>query len=189
MLCEIYPLTKSGFDIPTVDFSDDSTIRFYEKWEKLRALQINNAVTLLFERNRENISHCASRLFYFASICKENMDDFYITHGDAGGNFFVSDGHNYIIDWDEVMYSPIERDAWVMCCYDWARELFNNTLMKNHIQYQLRPERLAFYCYHMFFHYLCEFAEDSTLHDNSKRIEDYFDNGWIEQRIKFADTI
>ena len=64
----------------------------------------------------------------------------YLTHGDAGGNFFVCGNRNYIFDWDEVMYAPLERDAWVMGCYDWARKLFNDTLRANGIPYQLRME-------------------------------------------------
>ena len=192
MLCKIYPLTKQGFDIPTVKFSDDTAIRFYEKWEKLKDVPLNeanDAVHSIFEHHSEKLSHCALRLSHFASLCQKKKADFYFTHGDAGGNFFVGNGRNYFVDWDEVMYAPLERDAWVMCCRDWARKLFNDTLRENNIQYTLRPERLAFYCYHMFFHYLGEFLEDFTLHGKSKRIEDYFDDGWIEERIQFADKI
>jgi hypothetical protein len=192
MLCKIYPLTKQGFDIPTVEFSDDMAIRFYEKWEKLKDAPLNeanDAVHSIFEHHSEKLSHCALRLSHFASLCQKNKADFYITHGDAGGNFFVGNGRHYFVDWDEVMYAPLERDAWVMCCRDWARKLFNDTLRENNIQYTLRPERLAFYCYHMFFHYLGEFLEDFMLHSKSKRIEDYFDDGWIEERIQFADKI
>jgi hypothetical protein len=192
MLCKIYPLTKQGLDIPNVEFSDDMAIRFYEKWEKLKdapSNEANDAVHSIFEQHSEKLSHCALRLSHFASLSQKNKADFYITHGDAGGNFFVGNGRHYFVDWDEVMYATLERDAWVMCCRDWARKLFNNTLRENNIQYTLRPERLAFYCYHMFFHYLGEFLEDFTLHSKSKRIEDYFDDGWIEERIQFADKI
>ena len=108
---------------------------------------------------------------------------------DAGGNFFVGNGRNYILDWDEVMYAPLERDAWVMGCYDWARRLFNDTLQANGIDDRLCPERLAFYCYHMFFFYLGEFLQVHPMQDKSQRIREYFEDGWILSRIRFADTI
>ncbi|MEG2207842.1 MAG: aminoglycoside phosphotransferase family protein [Clostridia bacterium] len=192
MLCKIYPLTKPGFAIPTLAFSDRMAVRFYENLESVRKAPQTEAhatILALMEQQREKLAHRALRLSAFASICKENTDHFYFTHGDAGGNFFVGNGRNYIIDWDEVMYAPLERDAWVMCCRDWARELFNHTLMENNIAYELRSERLAFFCYHMFFLYLNEFLEDFMVHTTSDRIEDYLSDGWIEERIQFADNL
>jgi len=193
MLCKIYPLTKQGFDIPTAEFSDNTAVRFYEKWKKLKNAPLkeaNSIVDSLLERHSEKLSHCASRLSHFASFCGKNKADFYITHGDAGGNFFVSNGRNYIVDWDEVMYAPLERDAWVMCCRNWARKLFNDTLRSNNIAYELRPERLAFYCYHMYFLYLGEFFDDFMVHGISASIEEYFEADYfMAERIKFADMI
>lgn len=87
------------------------------------------------------------------------------------------------------MYAPLERDAWVMGCYDWARTLFNNTLRENGIAYKPRPERLAFYCYHMYFFYLGELMMVHPISDKSERAKDYFEDGWIKSRIAFADSI
>ncbi len=192
MLCKIYPLTVQGFDIPTIEFSNSTAIRFYGELEKLKNAPLsdsNRAVLEILEQKSEKLSRRAKRLAHFASICQNDRSDFYITHGDAGGNFFVGGDRNYIIDWDEVMYAPLERDAWVMCCRDWARKLFNDRLKGNNINYQLRPERLAFYCYHMFFLYLSEFLEDFLLHGVSDSIIDYLNGGWIEERVLYADTI
>lgn len=192
MLCKIFSLTKQGFNIPTTEFSNATSICFYEKWKKINEAPLNEERAVLHSiltQYSEYLSHCALRLSYFASLCDKNKSDFYITHGDAGGNFLVGNGRNYIVDWDEVTYAPLERDAWVMCCRGWAVELFNNTLSQNNIKYKLLPERLAFFCYNMFFHYLCEFLDDFTFHNNSARIKEYLENGWIKERIKFADTL
>lgn len=144
----------------------------------------------VFERFTDEFSHCASRLSQIAGYCRGEIDDFYLTHGDAGGNFFIGNGKNYILDWDEAMYAPIERDAWVMGCYDWARKLFNDTLKANHIPYRLREERLAFYCYHMYFYYLVEFLMAHPICDKSQQIAEYLKtDGWIKSRIQFADTV
>ena len=192
MLCKIYRLTKPGLGIPAASFSDDAARHFYRQWERLRSAPRTDgdreALSVL-GRFREEISRCAARLSHFAGLCRQDESAFYLTHGDAGGNFFVGKGRHYILDWDEVMYAPLERDAWVMGCYDWARKLFNDTLEANHIPYRLRPERLAFYCYHMYFFYLGEFLMVHPLSDKSERIAEYFEDGWIKSRIRFADTI
>jgi len=193
MLGKIYPLTKPGFEIPIIEFSDDMAKIFYQKWEALKATEQsedNIAILTLLEQSRGILKHRASRLVHFASLCKVDKSHFYITHGDAGGNFFVGKGRQYIVDWDEVMYAPPERDAWVMCCREWAVKLFNDVLKQNNIQYELRPKRFAFYCYHMFFLYLNEFFDDFVQLGKRKDIEEYFSDGyWIEERIKFADTL
>ena len=193
MLCKIYPLTKLGFDIPTIAFSDDTATRFFDKWEslkKLTASDANDKVKAILEYRSDELLHRRARLKHFASLCQGDTDDFYITHGDAGGNFFVAKDKNYIVDWDEVMYAPLERDAWVMGCREWARKLFNDTLREHNIGYELRPERLAFYCYHMYFLYLSEFLDDFMLHGILSNIEEYFDEGYfMYERINFADMI
>ncbi|MCL2546069.1 MAG: hypothetical protein FWE06_02585 [Oscillospiraceae bacterium] len=190
MLCEIYPLTKQGFGIPTMTFSNSVVVQVYEKWESLKDTHQNNVILSTLEKYRENLSHCASRLAHFSSVCRMNTDHFYFTHGDAGGNFFVGNDRNYFVDWDEVIYAPIERDAWVMCCHDWARALFNDTLNKNNIPYQLRMERLAYYCYYMLFWYLGEFLADIEKPDIAKIIDEYLDETcWIWDRVRFADKV
>lgn len=192
MLCKLYVLTKPGFKIPVASFSNEAAVCFYTQWKALKTAPKTNEnlmVLSIFQQFEREIAHCASRLSEFSRRCRKDNSGFYLTHGDAGGNFFVGNGRNYIFDWDEIMYAPLERDAWVMGCYDWARTLFNDTLKANKIPYQLGLERLAFYCYHMYFFYLGEFLKVHSICDESDRIRDYFQNGWIKSRIQFADTI
>ena len=191
LLCRIYNKTRPGLAIPTAEFSDAAAVRFYELLEKLKKAprtDANDRALSCFSRYSDMLNLYASRLDRAARRCSEDNGQFYLTHGDAGGNFFCAGGKNYIFDWDEVMYSPIDRDAWVMCCYDWARSLLNKTLRENNISYQLRPERLAFFCYHMLFFYLCEFLNVHAICDKSDGIIDFFANGWINERLQFADT-
>ena len=116
---------------------------------------------------------------------------FYITHGDAGGNVMVSGGDYYIVDWDNPRLAPPERDAWFCMYWDWAMDAFNEALRANGVNYTLRPERLAYYCYHFFFYYLTEYMHTffEIGDENGKLAEalsGYF-NGWIEEEIRFAD--
>ncbi|MCL2671391.1 MAG: aminoglycoside phosphotransferase family protein [Clostridiales bacterium] len=191
MLVPIYNQTKPGFAIPSLVFSDEAALRFMEKWDALKAdpkTEDEIAIRALLARHSAALHHYAARLRHFAALCAQDYSRFYLTHGDAGGNFLWGDDRNYIIDWDETMYAPPERDAWVMCCRDWAMRLFADALAQSNIGYTLRPERLAFYCYHMFFMYIGEFLDDLTLYGKRQDIEEYFDC-WVMERMEYVDML
>ena len=123
MLCQVYPLTRPGWSIPTVSFSDAAAQTFYRYWDTFKHMPqtaaVREVLNLLQERS-EVLARCARRLNQVAAWCRAHPGKLYLTHGDAGGNFLVK-GHGsteryYIVDWDEVMYAPLERDAWVMGC-------------------------------------------------------------------------
>jgi Ser/Thr protein kinase RdoA (MazF antagonist) len=181
MLAKVYTVPVDGTPILSEDFSDRNADKFFEQWNALNDKQILS----LFEKNRAKIEHRAARLTQFANLCRDDTAGFVITHGDAGGNFIVSGDRYFIVDWDNPILAPPERDAWVMCCRDWARETFQNALRQNNIAYTLRPERLAYYCYDYFFFYLTAFLDASAQVDP---IEDYL-NHWIEESFAYADTI
>jgi len=190
MLCEIYSHTKPGFHIPAAEFSDYEARRVYRQWKILDSMpknEITRAALDLLVNYKNILSRHAAQLSKISQLSTSH--DFYFTHGDAGGNFVVGGDKNYLVDWDEAMYAPIERDAWVMCCYDWARDLFNETLAKNGIAYELQPLRLAYYCYHMFFHYLGEFLDDVINNSEIKGLRGYLGEEWIFQRLEFAEGI
>lgn len=135
----------------------------------------------------------AGRLVEFAERCKADRSNFYITHGDAGGNVIVNDDKFYIIDWDEPKLAPPERDAWFCMHWGWAMDAFHNALRQNDIEYTLNPDRLAFYCYHNFFLYLTEYL--AAFHDLPdmrsallEGITEYFD-GWIKENLQYAGGI
>lgn len=191
MLCKIYAVTKPGFDIPRAVFSDGMASEFYSRWEQLKTQAASGEcqeVCALLEQKDELLRRYAMRLKHFAERCGKDQSHFYFTHGDAGGNLLASRKGYAIPDWDEVMYAPPERDAWVMCCRPWAVSLFNQTLHENRVAYELQPQRLAFYCYHMFFYYLVEFLKGFTKGGLLKEVRDYFES-WIMERMEYAETI
>jgi thiamine kinase-like enzyme len=130
------------------------------------------------------LKYRAKRLSFFAGLCRGDTSNFYITHGDAGGNFLVNNGKYYIVDWDDAFLAPPERDAWVMGYCDWARRLFEQSLLRNGIDYSLRPERLAYYGYHMFFYWLTWLTKCAQFEE----IKDFFETYGAE-RIEYADKL
>ncbi|MDR3122034.1 MAG: aminoglycoside phosphotransferase family protein [Clostridiales bacterium] len=203
MLAKVYAVPSRGLFVPREDFSDKSAAAFFKQWNALGAgdlPQTETQLLFLLEKNRAKIEHRAGRLRRFADLCqaqgKDQVQDqnkgcaegFFITHGDAGGNFIVSDDRHFIVDWDNPVLAPPERDAWVMCGHAWARDAFQNALRQNGIAYTLRPERLAYYCYHYFFFYLTSFLDGFTRGGAVQEIEEFFD-GWIERSFEYADRI
>jgi hypothetical protein len=181
MLAKVYTVPTFGISIPSEDFSAKITDRFYEKWNELCDKQLLS----LIEKNRTKIEHRSARLKHFSSIC-ENETALFITHGDAGGNLIKNDAMHFIVDWDNPILAPPERDAWVMCSHDWARDAFHDALLQNDIKYTLCLKKLAYYCYYFFFFYLTAYLDGFTQNDSISVIEDYID-GWIEGSIEFAD--
>ena len=180
LLAKVYTVPVNEVNIRKEDFSGKSADIFFKQWKQTEDQEILS----FLEKNQEKLKYRARRLKYFSDLCREDTSDFYITHGDAGGNFFVNGDKHFLVDWDDVLFAPPERDAWVMGFCDWARCLFQKSLHQQGIQYVLRPERLAYYCYYMFFFWLTWLIKCSTL----KEIEDFFE-GYDEERIEYADKL
>lgn len=192
MLCQVYRLTKPWLGLPAATFSDEAAGEFYRRWEALAAApktEGDRALLALLEKFRDSHLHCARQLSRLAARCGQEKSPLYLTHGDAGGNFFAGKTQNYILDWDEAMYAPPERDAWVMGCYGWARDLFDDTLAANGVDGRLSMERLAYYCFHMYFFYLNEFLTVQPVCDQTWKAAGYLEDGWIKSRVAFADTV
>ena len=179
MLAKVYTIPLFGISIPREDFSGNSSVTFFEKWRAIK----NEPLRSLFEKNRAKIEHRAARLQHFSNLCRVDITDFYITHGDAGGNVIENDDKYFIVDWDNPIFAPPERDAWFCMSFDWAMTAFSDALRDNGIKYTLRPERLAYYCYDFFFYYLNAYLDAQTQADT---VEEYID-GWIEESFRYAD--
>jgi hypothetical protein len=181
MLAKVYTVPTCGIFIASENFTNKDTINFFERWNGL-----NDKKTLsLLEKNRKKIEHRVKRLNIFSELCQSDKSNLFITHGDAGGNFLVSGEMNFIVDWDTVKLAPVERDAWFCVHWDWAMTGFRNALKQNNVEYELRPEQFAYYCYWFFFYYLNAYLDANT---EVGIIEEYI-NGWMTDNVKWADGV
>lgn len=60
----------------------------------------------------------------------------FITHGDCCVNIIEGKGKDYIIDWDDAMVAPIERDCWFFMNFKNKIDDVNQILMKNRYRLQ-----------------------------------------------------
>lgn len=190
-LARIYAVSAEGLAIRREDFAAGSAALFFAGWRRLQsdsAGEWPGRILACFERNRAMLERRADRMRELARKCEGDLSNFYITHGDAGGNLILRGGKAFIVDWDDPLLAPPERDAWVMCWKSWAVDLFHQALRLQGIDYALRPERLAYYTYHYFFYYLCEYLAALPKEGVGHLIEQYFD-GWIVERAAHADGL
>jgi len=181
MLAKVYTVPACGIAIANEDFTTKDADEFFERWSKLDDEQ----TLALLENNRLKIEHRAKRLKIFSELCRNDKSNFFITHGDAGGNFMSNGESNFIVDWDSVKLAPPERDAWFCVHWNWAMTGFREALNQNGIEYKLRNERFAYYCYWFFFYYLNAYLDAQT---EVGVIRDYI-NGWMADNIKWADAV
>lgn len=192
-LAKIYMLKTNGIKLKTETF-DAEPIEIFHKLQKIPELPADVKKTL--SEREPAISEYAERLKQFAAACKNNKENFHITHGDAGGNCILNGNQLFLIDWDSVMLAPIERDVWIYICDQQQLDNINSVLIKNGIRYTFEKNRLCYYCYAFFFYYLNEYLK-SVLSTKDKELKAeitksliaYLTDNWIYQRLAAADFI
>lgn len=179
-------LEKETFDTDVIDTFQKLRDEVELPVEAIKALHVSEPF----------ISKYAERLKLFSDVCSVNLENFYITHGDAGGNCILDEKRFYIIDWDTVMYAPVERDAWFFMCDGQQIDKINDVLSQHNINYRLSWERLCYYCYYSFFYYLTEHMKSILSTDNpdkkqlmTKKLSGYLTDCWIYKQLGRADTI
>lgn len=192
-LAKVYRLETGGLNAETEAFGAER-IDAFRNLQSLPALPVD-VKTALAEKEAD-IFRYMERLKQLSSICKGNRENFYITHGDAGGNCILNGSQLFLVDWDSVMLAPIERDAWIFICNRNEMEQINSILGKNGIDYILEQNRLCYYCYDFFFHYLNEYLKsiieaesEGQKKEITKSLIGYLTDCWIYKRLETADTL
>ena len=192
-LSEVYLLGTTGLNIERETF-DTEPIRTFQNLQRLSGWPA--AVRKALSEKEPVISRYIERLKRFSAVCKNNPDAFYITHGDAGGNCILNGNRLFLVDWDSVMLAPIERDAWIYLCEQQQIDKINSILAENGIRYTLEKNRLCFYCYAFFFHYLNEYLKaiagaknEAQKAEITRGLLAYLTDNWIYKRLAAAERI
>lgn len=191
-LAKIYRLRTDGVELDTETFG----VERFDTFQDLRDLpELPDEVRKALAEKEATISRYTERLKMFSSVCKNDRENFHITHGDAGGNCILHDNQLFLVDWDSCLLAPIERDAWTFI-YDHKKiEKINSVLAQNGVSYRLEQNRLCYYCYDFFFHYLNEHLKSIADTKNkelkemlSRSLTEYPTNSWIYKRLEAADA-
>ena len=122
-------------------------------YANLRSVQLasdkaSKDLAKILAEKEDVINFRAERLESYALICRSDNGHFHITHGDAGGNAILSGERFVIVDWDQPLLAPIERDAWFFLADAANMSSIQHVLDIEGIGYRLQPDRLAFYAYY-----------------------------------------
>ena len=191
LLGEVHAVTdRIKVVIPTERFLLKHSYTFEAGFEEILTTKSRDVTTqglqyLLLEYESEIRRHYAS-LQRIIDECSYNNFHLVITHGDAGGNVLVKAPTDlYLIDWDEILLAPPERDLWthssnpaIMAGY---RSVFP--------QYQMNEVARKYCTCSQYFDYiayfLAEILGDSPEPNRQNKLRDlgdYFE-GWIRPYI------
>jgi len=184
----IYQVSTNGLDIKRENFGSSILIDFKINLFKIRK---NKKIINFLKSKKEIIKSYEERLKKIGKECRKDLNDFYLTHGDAQGNIMVLENNIKIVDWDTPLLSPIERDAWIFLDNEKTLGEFSQILDKNNIKYKFKKERLYYYCYFYFFYYLNQNIEIILNLKNEEKINEVFEgtkdlfsnSNWLQKRI------
>lgn len=193
----IYNLQIGDLAIQSETFDISCVDRFYQLLTDVKGMSDDSAEKLvdILQDHCEVLHHHALQLPGVADRCGQNSNDFHITSGDVGGNVILEGDRFTIIDWDDIVLAPIERDLWFYMKDDLQLSLIHETLAAHGVTYRLQKDRLVFYCIRGLFHYLCEYlccfreCEDGEMRkDIAESVKEFLETGcWMDANLAKAD--
>ena len=199
ILATVYQVPAVGLVLPGIPWDDSSAQQLYALWQQIADHSHSwnsdtRSLLHLLDLHREKMSYQHRRLRLFAEICHQIESPRWITHGDAGGNLIINGDSSTLVDWDDPLLAPPERDAWFALYWGWdgwCIRAFQEALDNRGLNYKLQPELLAFFTYHTHFKYLSEHLElwlslVQRRDEIAQKLEDYF-KGWMVRQLQVAD--
>lgn len=122
--------------------------------------------------------------YYYNRIDKNTP--MYITHGDACVNVMVSRNEKCLIDWDDSIVAPIERDCWFFIDSKEKISYINKYFKRNQLNYKLSTDMLFFYAYKRAVEYIDELInkyKTTSYADNLDEINEIL-NGWVSDKLE-----
>ncbi len=157
-LIEISKLTKKiKSQIKGESFSILYVESFEEGIEKYKDIPV-------IQNHLDGVLNHWSRFKDLANTLKRRNHAMYITHGDAFGNVIKDKEDLYIIDWDDLLLAPLERDLWFFFDNQEVIDLYR----KEFPNFKMDKDLILFYIYNRFFDDLLGFFE---LLDQQKEYE------------------
>jgi len=195
MLSKVYTVPTENIYIEKENFIADCVSEFHSHIDTLKQRKSASSEKLLglCSHQKPFLSHCENRLQLFAKKCQFDYNNFYITHGDAGGNVIQNEDKFWLVDWDLPRLAPPERDAWFCMNRPAFMKSFKNALSENGIDYSFKDERLCYYAYQSVFEYLNNFLhaffELPAAADEIIFYTENFFTCWILESLEYADKI
>jgi len=147
-------------------------------------------LTFIIGENESEIRRNYANFLTLAEKCKGKEWEMVVTHGDAPGNILVKSAKDiYIIDWEDIMLAPPERDTWFLQ----DKAAFINGYKSFFPNYQRNQIAVNYFIYSRYFNDLVEYwveivNNSDQVHKRknlSQMTKELFDeNGWLFPQVK-----
>ena len=188
LLGQVHRLTdKINVDVPRERFALKHGDTFEGQFDRLLAASVDDPVLVGLQRVLRNREVEIRRQYAILQrvIAECNQVDFplVITHGDPGGNVLAKSPTDlFLVDWDEIMLAPAERDIWI---HD-TRQAFMAGYRRAFPDHQPNPLARRYCIASQHFDYMAYYLADITsnllVEERTTKLrgfEAYFE-GWIK---------
>jgi hypothetical protein len=147
--------TEIIVNVKKEDFQPEEALSFLGMLERILSgtstdsIGLNLTKTIREEEKQLRLDY--ARFLSLLEKCRGQKYNLVVTHGDAGGNILVKTPKNlYLIDWDDIMLAPAERDIWT----HWIKPDFMAGYLEVNPSFQIDTDLYHYYIVMMFFTYL-----------------------------------
>ncbi|MCB9813178.1 MAG: phosphotransferase [Pseudomonadales bacterium] len=195
LLGEIHLLSEQlNLDTPKETFHFKHADIFENRLSDLVELESPNiteqAASTLLRKSQDTLLQFYKIFQNLSSTCQKKNWQMLLTHGDAPGNILVKSPTDfYIVDWDDILFAPAERDLWFLL----DKKDFMQGYQSVRKDYKVNELSAQYYLFSRYFNDLIEywaeiFGEFSESHKKSNfeqmKKELFEDEGWLYPLIK-----
>lgn len=195
LIAEIHDLTpKVTVNAPIESFYFKYVDSFKRKLNNIINLESSNKsendLSDLMKNNNKELLKLYNKFMKLSNSCRSDNLAMVLTHGDAPGNILVKSPKDiYIIDWDDILLAPAERDMWFL--QDKIEYLEGYVSVRSN--YQINKNAATYYLFSRYFNDLVEYwteilgeKEESHKETNFQQLkkELFEDGGWLYSLIK-----
>ncbi|MEO0392688.1 MAG: phosphotransferase [Pseudomonadota bacterium] len=177
---------REDFTFPYGEYWDE---RFEQPLRHVTNTPIDQAFQRVLRRHEDQIRRFKIRFEALAVSAAEKQAPLVITHGDGPGNVLMRAPQDiYLIDWDEAMVTPAERDIWMIDHVPGFLEGYRDGRPDFMIDQDLRGFYTLKYFFQRHMHYTAEILNEEL--DEATRRQHLSDmdrelseKGWMAPRL------
>lgn len=169
-----------------------------EFWQQEPATEEAAAIAELIAPHRALLERCPGIAARAAAASHRAKAVYRLTHSDYTNNVLVApNGEQYLIDFDEAMFAPLERDGFLAIApEDETAELWHAVMRETFPDYRVNTDFIRYYLFERFMVDLATFLQESVQHPDAAHraklvtsTRDYLVEWLMPQLRRWADRM
>lgn len=180
-MTDVYRLPTQDLELPWEQFGLNEFLGYQEALAVARANDapaVKRALAVI-DAHQSRLDTCEAVLRQIIPVCRLLPAHRVVTSGDVGGNVLLRDGEMIVIDWDQLMIAPAERDLWFYMQDMRQIDLIDEVLEREHMPFRMQPAFLAYYACSRTFFYLREYLFAAMAEDGERteaQLQEFFNS-------------